>query len=207
MIHLFFSFVPHPLAGTVFFKKSVPFYSQWMLQEFGMNAWIMFSFESWICPKLSEATSFNSKPQSKIFALSLKDPSFRDSRPFNQVISSFLDTEEQVLVIKSARPWPGLAFALSLSDEMGILHFSEAALSTASCRLPFPVLFVFNHGIWKDPPVPSYAYLPHQFSFSCYLNFLFSLCGSMACCMACISLIGGWMFWALRTLYHLNWSS
>lgn len=81
----------------------------------------MFSFESRICPEPSEATLFTSKPQSKIFALSLKDPSFRDSRPFNQIISSFLGTEEQVLVIKSARPRPGLAFALSLTAENGNL--------------------------------------------------------------------------------------
>lgn len=135
-------FVPHSLARTVFLKKSVPFYSQWMLQEekrFGVNAWIMFSFESWTCPKLSEATLFTSKLQSKIFALSLKDASFRDPRPFNQIISSFLGTEEQVLVIKSARPWPGLAFALLLTAEIGTLLFPETALSTGSCRLPFPV--------------------------------------------------------------------
>lgn len=143
-----------------------------------MNAWITLSFDSWICPKLSEATLFTSKPQSKIFVLSLKDPSFRDSRPFNQIISSFLGTEEHVLVIKSARPWPRLAFALSLTAEMRIFHFSEAALSTGSCRLPFPVLFVFNHDIWKDAAVPSYACLPHQFSLNYYLNFLFGFCGT-----------------------------
>lgn len=65
----------------------------------------MFSFQRWFCPNLSEGALFPEiKPQSKIFVLSLKDPSFRNSRPFNQIISSFLSAEEQVLVIESVRP-------------------------------------------------------------------------------------------------------
>lgn len=131
----FFPFWHSSLARTVFFKKSTLSYSQWMIQEFEINVWIMFNFQRWFCPKLSEGTLFLSKPQSKIFILSLKDPSFRDSRPFNQIISGFLSTEEPVLVIKSARPWAGLAFALSLKAETRTFHFSASALSRYSWML------------------------------------------------------------------------
>lgn len=92
--------------------------------------------------------------------------------------TSFLSREERVLMIKSARPWAGLAFALSLKAEIGTFHFSKSALSTGFCRLSLPVLFIFNHDIWKDPPGPSYACLPHQFSFHYIVEFPGFFCGS-----------------------------
>jgi len=124
------------------------------------------------------------------------------SVPFNQIISSSLDTEEQVLVIKPARPWPGPVLVLSLTELRWILYLSKAAFE--SYRLHFPVLFIFIQGTWKDPPVPSCAHSPQQLLFSYYMNFL--VCCYIACYVTDIRL--DWWMDVLGTedCLTLSWS-